>query len=414
MVTLDLRRRGREVFSAFLLVASAPVGAGCKPELEGRPSAVDEDVVLAVRSSPAEVNPSDMPVEVVTYEALYVGPEGAADPSKLDWAFCDEAKPLAVTGPIAPVCLARRVPDITLTVSGGGDGAAPITQTERVLTPFGTGPVARSAAPGNGCRVFGPFPPEPLPGQPAARPADPDTTGGYYQPVRLLVPSKTGDDYAVGVTRLDCGIFGATQDQNNEYDKRHRPNENPAILSLTVTRGNGRSVTVDEEPGGSPVSGDSAGGGSLADGGASDAGAGPPRDAGISQETDAGVSTPRRTVSPGETVTFRASWARCAPPCSGANCAAPEPCTGSEAYLDLDLISHELVDRRESIRVSWYSNAGSFDHDRTGRTESDVDTPDTDNAWTAPSAAADVRLWLVIRDDRGGVGWSSYVIHVAP
>jgi len=117
---------------------------------------------------------------------------------------------------------------------------------------------------------------------------------------------------------------------------------------------------------------------------------------------------------PGETVTFRASWAQCAAPCTGESCKAPAPCTGAEPYLDLDLISHQLVDRRESIRVSWYSNDGSFDHDRTGRTEGEAGTPNTDNAWTAPSTSADVRFWVVIRDDRGGVGWSSYVIHVAP
>ena len=36
------------------------------------------------------------------------------------------------------------------------------------------------------------------------------------------------------------------------------------------------------------------------------------------------------------------------------------------------------------------------------------------NAWTAPSDPGLVRLWVVLRDDRGGVGWAEYLIQVDP
>jgi hypothetical protein len=269
--------------------------------------------------------------------------------------------------------------------------------------------VARAAVPVDSCRVFGPFPPEPLPGEPPSRPADPDTTGGYYQPVRLLVPTSGGDAYSVGVTRLDCGIIGATQEQSAEYNKRHTPNANPEISSVALERANGANETLSVAPG-SPSE--------LSDGGADavvtslDAGGdGSLPDSGAAGATDAGT-LPRIAVTPGEQVTFHAKWASCPAPCSNASCPSPTACSGSEAYVDLDLSAHRLVDRRESIRVSWFATDGTFDHDRTGRSEAEATTPNTDNAWTAPSAPADVHMWLVIRDDRGGVGFSTYVIHV--
>jgi hypothetical protein len=378
--------------------------ASCKSELIGRPSDVDKDVVVAVRSSPAEVNPSGMPPSVVTYEALYVGPDGPPDPSALDWAFCDEPKPLALTGPIATDCLVKRARDIKTTVAPATDGGEPTTQIRHILTPIGTGIRASASVPADGCRVFGPFPPDPRPGEPASRPSDPDTTGGYYQPVRLYIPTKGQPEFSVGVTRLDCGIAGATPEQSTDYNKRHIPNENPAIDSVVLRRANGREEPLTPESG-SPSAMAPSDGGASADG-AVDADSGAPG----ATPADAGAVT-RVTVASGERVTFRANWAACET-CAGSGCKAPKPCTGSEGYVNLDLVEHRIVDHRESIRLSWFSADGAFDHDRTGRAEAEAATSNTENSWTAPNTETDVHLWVVIRDDRGGVGWSSYVIHV--
>jgi hypothetical protein len=392
-------------------IAALMLASACKPELAGRPSEVDKDVVVAVRSSPAEVNPGAMPAPIVTYEALYIGPGGPPDPSALDWAFCDVPKPLALTGPISQQCLVRRARDIKVTIAPAADGGEPTTQVRHILTPFGAGLTARSSVPDDGYRVFGPFPPDPQPGEPPSRPADPDTTGGYYQPVRLLIPTKDNPEFSVGVTRLDCGISGANADQTLEYNKRHVPNENPAIASVVLRHANGRKETLTAEPGASTTSGPADGGASVDGAAVADAGAGSSIDSGGALTIDAGP-TPHVTVAPGESVSLTASWANCAV-CTGSGCGAPTPCAGSESYVNLDLIEHRIVAHRESIRVSWFSANGSFEHDRTGRAEAEAKTTNTENTWTAPNTEAEVNVWVVIRDDRGGVGWSSYVIHVA-
>jgi hypothetical protein len=355
------------------LVATAVASVACKPNIVGRASLVDSERVLVVRSEPAEVKPDDSPPKEVTYSALYVGPrDGAPDPSLLEWAFCETQKPLAVTGPIAPACLVR--------------GAS-------VLGPITRGDTMKAPVPGDACEVFGPLPPKPKLGEPAGRPADPDTTGGYYQPVRLLVPRKgEPDDYAVGVTRLDCGLGGATQEQAADYTKRHRPNQNPALDSLELTHANGNRETFAHHGTDAP-----------------DAGGAVAPDAGGTVAPDAGRAVPSIAVARGETVTLRANWAAC--PTTGTEPA--KGCTGAEPYVALDPVAHTLVDRRESMRVSWFATAGGYAHDRTGRTEEDT-ASFSENEWTAPDTAGQGSLWVVLRDDRGGVGFEALEINVQP
>ena len=74
-----------------------------------------------------------------------------------------------------------------------------------------------------------------------------------------------------------------------------------------------------------------------------------------------------------------------------------------ETYLWFDPVSRTLVERRETTRVSWYATAGLFDNERTAN---------GDNTWTAPADARDVALWVVVRDDRGGVAFAEYKVKV--
>jgi hypothetical protein len=97
----------------------------------------------------------------------------------------------------------------------------------------------------------------------------------------------------------------------------------------------------------------------------------------------------------GSRIMIRTSW-------------APED---AETYLVLDAAAQALVTRRESMRVSWYATAGSFEHDRTGRTEEDPESF-TEDAWTAPDAPGPVHLWAVLRDARGGVAFASANVDV--
>lgn len=345
------------------LLCAAWVVSGCKAELEGRASRIEGERILAVRSIPAEAKPQAS----VQYEALYVGPDGALDAQALDWALCLERKPLAAPDPVAPACL-------------GDDPSA--------VRALGTMSQVRATVPEDACATFGPSPPNPKPGQPPARAADPDPTGGYYQPVR--VRSSDADGHfadGVGVTRLDCGLGGATQQQAAEFAMRHKPNENPALEALTLVRAAGEELAL-----------------------------------------TADANTPSAQLMPAEKVVLRASWAACpseaqcgdgicGPGESMTDCAQdcrqPHGCSGAEPYLEFERVRRELRPRREALRVSWFASAGEFDHERTGRAEDEADLTGSDDAWTAPGSEGVVQLWVVLRDDRGGVGWSSYTLSVA-
>jgi len=94
-------------------------------------------------------------------------------------------------------------------------------------------------------------------------------------------------------------------------------------------------------------------------------------------------------------VDFNASW----------------PSESAETYPVYDIVGQQLVDHRESLRVSWFATAGSFEHDTSGRDENDAATS-TDDVWTAPATPGLVHLWLVLRDSRGGVDFASYDVMV--
>jgi hypothetical protein len=104
-----------------------------------------------------------------------------------------------------------------------------------------------------------------------------------------------------------------------------------------------------------------------------------------------GAAVTLGAIPPGAPVTLRASW----------------PAAAVETYVMLDPGSGTLVDRRESMRVSWYATAGSFESDRTGRDESEPETF-TENVWTAPSERTTTHLFVVLRDSRGGVAFETY------
>jgi hypothetical protein len=345
----------------IVIVALVFAALGCKPELEGRRSRVDGARVLAVRSQPASARPNDS----VSYDALFVKPEGSADPEPLDWALCIARKPLTESGAVSKKCLAR-------------EGAA--------LEALGSGAMAEATISENACALFGPTPPAPEPGEPTPRRVDPDTTGGYYQPVRVVFEDDGGfDQYSTGVTRLSCGLGGATQEQAAEFTKRSKPNENPELDSLVVRMG---------------------------------------KEDGVLPALDSGDEL---SVSTGAKVRLRARWPECPaePECGDEicspgedvvscleDCREPHGCRGSELYVYFDPLTRKLTDRREAMRVSWFASDGEFEHDRTGRSEAEASSPDSDNQWTAPDFEGEQRIWVVLRDDRGGVGWGSYKIKV--
>jgi hypothetical protein len=297
--------------------------------------------VLAIRSQAAEVKASDN----VVFDVLYAHPlDDTADPL-FDWALCNARKPLAESGPMAHVCLQSSAP---------------------ALLELGTGASVTAQIPADVCQGFGPLTPVQKPGDPAVRPQDPDTTGGYYQPVRLLThTSDRGDEYEVGVTRLLCGIaLGASQEDTVNFNKKYRPNTNPAIDAVSATPSGSEPIAVNLSPG-------------------------------------AITSLPA-----GAKVQLQAQWANCA------ESPNDTPCAGAEGYIAYDAMQQSLVQRHEAIQISWYTTDGAFEHDRTGRAEQEAAIASSDNVWAAPDAATNVRFWVVIRDDRRGVGWVSFDVAV--
>lgn len=239
--------------------------------------------------------------------------------------------------------------------------------TGPALVPLGAGAGVAGMVPRNVCETFGPDQPTPLPGQPAGRPADADGSGGYYQPVRILPPASTVP-VAFGVRAL-CNLAGATPAQQAERDRRYRPNANPTISGLALA--DGTAVTA--------------------------------------LESDPAAIT---TVRAGAPLALVVSWPTCPDGPEAEGPTAPG-CGGSEPYVWFDPVARVFTVRREEMVVSWLATAGAFATARTGVTEEQAAVASSSlNQWTAPANAGDVWLWVVVRDPRGGVAWSTHHIRV--
>jgi hypothetical protein len=249
------------------------------------------------------------------------------------------------------------------------------------LVEIGAGAQVAGAIPDVACRQFGPETPEAMMGQPAGRPVDPDPTGGYYQPLRLFVTTPGGDVTAIAETRLACGLASASPDQEAEFNARYRANANPVVDALSI-----------------------AGGAALV-----------PHTGGMTNGVNAGQKLALHVAWAACPLVDACGDGVCGPDETLASCAAdcmhPKGCTGAERYVTFDLGSQTVVDQREGIHVAWFATGGSFDVDTTGRDGSDA-TSSSDDGWLAPSGPATVHLWVVLHDDRGGVGWASYVLDV--
>ncbi|MCE9578330.1 MAG: hypothetical protein K8W52_34705 [Deltaproteobacteria bacterium] len=317
-----------------VLAMSALALGACVPELVDDTSIVTSPRLLAVRAEPAEAEPG----AEVALRGLWAASDGGAAP--LGWAFCTARKPFTEPGNVDPACLVEDSPD---------------------LVAIGDGETVTGTLPDDGCRLFGPDRPTPMAGEPAGRPADPDGTGGYYQPVRVRAD---GDPpaFALAQVRIRCGLPAATPEQAADYKARVHANSSPAITAIT---GDGAAV--------------------------------------IALEADPTAVT---TVARGATLALRVAWPGCG--------TDEQPCAGAESYVWFDPDARALVTRREAIRVTWFATAGAWASARTGRAEAEADQPSTENSWIAPGDVGEQRLWIVVRDDRGGATWATVRIAVAP
>lgn len=349
-------RRSAVVACALGAAVAAALGA-CKPNLDDTVSIISAPTLLAVQSSPAEAPP----MTAVGYTALVVGPDGELSNAPLQWDYCGYRNPLSNLGPVAVECA---------------------TPGNSSLSLIGVGLEASSPLPALGCTTFGPNPPPATANMPAGAPVDPDTTGGYYQPVSVFLPvaGQRQPQSLVYDMRLSCGFSGANESAQGELSSRYHPNSNPSVLSLSAS-----GTTFQPESSGKP--------------------------------------TP---VPAGQSLNLQVAWPACplVDKCGDgicgadeslkscpADCKDPKGCAGAERYVNFDLQSQSVLDAREGIQISWFATGGSFANDSTGNTGADTSTT-SDNAWQAPSQAGTVHMWIVLHDDRGGIGWAGYVIDV--
>lgn len=353
--------------AAVLALALGP--AGCVPKIDDDLSTVLEPRILAVQTQAVldsgDLGPAELPVGAKgRLSVLVAAPENINAP-RVDYRLCLDRKPLTELGPVSPRCLTR-------------------TSDPGVETALGTGDSVDVTVPRDACSVFGPDPPpQKTSDEPAGRAADPDVTGGYYEPV---VAFLGGTEKALGMIRLDCGVANVPRAAKLAYNERHRPNENPKLDELSlVDHRKTQAIPADDG------------------------------------------ATAAVVVARGESVSLRATFAVCPrkAKCGDALCTVGETketcaddcttdvgCTGAESYAYYDATTLSTVDRREGISVSWYATAGDITERRTGVAETDADLHETETGWTAPEKPGDALVWAVIRDDRGGVSWERYRLRV--
>ncbi len=296
----------------------------CKPNVGQAPSLITDYTLLAVHGEPAESRPSTS----VTYSFLLASPGGSVDNAEALWDICLTPKPPSESNSVASACTGE--PDA---------GAGSAGQTFTATTPT------------KACSLFGPIAPPPAAGQPAVRPRDPDSTGGYYLPVQLWLPTATTTAISgFAMERITCNLANARADLIAEYSTRYTANNDPMIDHTDVVDASGNRFSLD---------------------------------AGL-------VPLPANTAVSIETVFA-----------DGA----------SETFPVYSAETDSLVDQQESLRVSWFATGGSFQHDRT---TVDAAPWSSSNTWTTPTDEQPYYLWLVLRDSRGGVSYKSYQIAITP
>jgi hypothetical protein len=176
------------------------------------------------------------------------------------------------------------------------------------------------------------------------RPRDPDVTGGYYLPIR----ARLAGDASGGEPLTAFGFARVVCNLANA----------PAELAARFRAEYRRNTNPTLLP--------------------------------VEARIDGGGPASLGALPRGARVVLRASW-------------RPED---AESYALFDVANQVITTRRESLRVSWFTTAGTYERDRSGRTEDEPETF-TENTWTAPDEARTSHLSFVLRDSRGGVSFAS-------
>jgi hypothetical protein len=309
----------------IFVFTACTVLAACKPTVGQPPYLITDVTLLAVRGDPPEA----LPGANVAYSFLLASPsDGTVTNADATWDVCMTPKPPAVSNAVSNAC--TQVPD-------------PAT-----VTP---GQTFASAIPTKACSLFGPIAPPPVAGQPPVAPRNPDSTGGYYLPVRVRVnPAGAEELSGFAFERIQCNLAGAAADIIEQYNSQYTANNPPGIDHTDLVDAAGHRVSLDSGP---------------------------------------------QNAAMGAVLTIEATFAD----------------GSAETFPVYDPQSEALVNQQESLHMSWFVTGGIFEHDHTGTAAGDT-ASSTSNQWTAPEQGGLIYLWLVLRDSRGGVDYKSYQIQV--
>jgi hypothetical protein len=285
------------------------------------------------------------PGATVSLEALIAAPDGIAITAP-SWSLCEARKRLTELGPVEQSCLQGE------DLSAVGEGRA-VSATISVDV----------------CRMFGPVRPDPVDNLPAGRAVEPDPTGGFFQPVLVAFEKEQ----TLASVRLSCGLVGIPTEASIALTRGARPNQNPRITSLQAGAGA-------EE-----------------------------RDTDLVVHTSASVEftvhlphCPSKPTCGDGICSFEEDKVDCAE-----DCAEPVAgCAGAERYVYYNPSSRTVEVQQEELTVSWFASVGSWSSTRTEVVDGNAQSQVSDNSWRAPPTAGKGALWVVVRDNRGGVGWS--------
>jgi hypothetical protein len=348
-------------FRRLLCVAAAGNLSACVPTIDEAPGLITEPVVLAVQFVPAEARGG----ETVQATVLLATPDPEQAMAPPVWFLCGKRKTVADLGPVAPECL---LPDPPAVKPLGQDFAVEV-------------PVSRDV-----CQVFGPDRAAPRMNEPVGRPTDPDPTGGFFQPITLSLGSQGSPSLAE--LRLRCGLAGAPIEVARRFQSGNPLNANPSLQTVLLGDPGLNPTPL------TPLQSDPNASLALAPG----------------AKTELFATWPACPTGDGNTCGdglcgLAEDVGTCAP-----DCRAPAVCAGAEPYLWFNPETRSLEQRREALRISWSATGGAFELPRTEERR-DVQNVST-NRWIAPTTPGRYLLWVVLRDDRGGVSWLSFAVTV--
>lgn len=282
----------------------------------------------------------------IALTALVASPQGDGVRATLDWQFCLAPRPLTESTTVASLCMD----------DDAGTALAPVGMAD--------GDGVQGSLPSDVCMRVGPqVPPAGADGT-RMRPPDADLTGGWQVPIRIRLAAGSDAETLFTRYRIRCTPPDVPGSTAVAFATQYRDNVNPALASLEgVARdGSTEALTV--------------------------------RRAGSRAVDPAAQSAPADVLRAGRVATLVARW---------------DP-SSAERYVLVDPVSRNLAMRTEALEVSWYTNAGYFDRDRT--TAQAEGAAYSLNVLHLDDGVTEATVWVVLRDERGGVDFA--VLRVAP